>query len=468
MDKRLNELLIQEINKSIESLNHDKAQLTEELQKYQGRDEASGKAEFENDLSKINRELNERKSDLEKAENINKSKAAIDNEEKDFEKDYQKLLKEKDEYEAAIKELEGKKVFENGVLVNTKEQQEYEQDLSKINMSLKKFEDLKEQHKKELEEPSATIEGLLEKYHIREKYKKELGNEPLNVSQQPIGEPKKKEKTKVIYSNSQPTKMPSKDMNQPKNIENITCSIIEGKLVYTIVGLNEKGEQFTIAKEAKPRKISPREKRDILKSVDKYGLKNVDLQLYRILKNDKDFRNTELAYDYLNQVDRLTEIDDKDNGDMNIIYNLQNIRSANLNIKQKRQIKALAKRNEKNNIAEYIKPTSKISKLFGRFKQKLLTAGTEKKQEKVEELSREDMIYSTYKDLSQEEGFDFNQFCKDMSLSDAERKELESYEKVNASTKSFYKSLKNPVTFTQTNSHADKDANQKESEHSER
>ena len=105
MDERLNELLIQEINKSVESLNHDKTQLTDELQKYEGREEAPEKAEFESDLRNVNSELEEKKSDLEKVENINKSKAAIEKVEKDFEKDYQNLLKEKEECEAEIQKL---------------------------------------------------------------------------------------------------------------------------------------------------------------------------------------------------------------------------------------------------------------------------------------------------------------------------------------------------------------------------
>ena len=71
------------------------------------------------------------------------------------------MLKEKEECEAEIQKLEGKKVFENGVFSSYKrEQQEYEKDLAKISMSLKKFDDLKEQHKKDLEGYSKTIEGL--------------------------------------------------------------------------------------------------------------------------------------------------------------------------------------------------------------------------------------------------------------------------------------------------------------------
>ena len=38
MDEKLNDYLIQEINKSIESLNQNKDQLIEELKKYEGRE----------------------------------------------------------------------------------------------------------------------------------------------------------------------------------------------------------------------------------------------------------------------------------------------------------------------------------------------------------------------------------------------------------------------------------------------
>lgn len=502
MDERLNELLIQEINKSVESLNHDKTQLTDELQKYEGREEAPEKAEFESDLRNVNSELEEKKSDLEKVENINKSKAAIEKVEKDFEKDYQNLLKEKEECEAEIQKLEGKKVFENGVLAPTREQQEYEKDLAKISMSLKKFDDLKEQHKKDLEGYSKTIEGLLTKYNIREKYKSELENEPLDIEKIPpiekepvagktkVEEPKKEEKETLdiekippiekepveskdeksepidiekippiekepvnstpiqtepaksepvnqepakkeefvnIYSNSQPIKVPVKDMNLPKNIENITCSIIKGKLVYTIVGVNEKGEQFAIDKEVKPIKMSGKDKRDISRNVDRFSVKNVDVQLYRILKYDKAFRDSNLANEYMEQIDRLTKGGEKDKTDMNIVYNLQNIREAKLSRSQKRQIKAIARRSDNFNLAEYIKPKSRLREILGKVKQNLLTAGEEKEIETMEKNSNQNAI-------------DANSFREEM---------------------------KNPVTYNQTNSYDNRASGEKINEHEE-
>lgn len=479
MDERLNELLIQEINKSMESLNHDKTQLTDELQKYEGREEAPEKAEFESDLRNVNSELEEKKSDLEKVENINKSKAAIEKVEKDFEKDYQNLLKEKEECEAEIQKLEGKKVFENGVLAPTREQQEYEKDLAKISMSLKKFEDLKEQHKKDLENYSKSIEELVTKYNIREKYKSELENEPLDIEKippiekeptieeikveipkqdekepidiekippiekepvnstpiqtepaksEPVNqEPAKKEEFVNIYSNSQPIKVPVKDMNLPKNIENITCSIIKGKLVYTIVGVNEKGEQFAIDKEVKPIKMSGKDKRDISRNVDRFSVKNVDVQLYRILKYDKAFRDSNLANEYMEQIDRLTKGGEKDKTDMNIVYNLQNIREAKLSRSQKRQIKAIARRSDNFNLAEYIKPKSRLREILGKVKQNLLTAGEEKEIETMEKSSNQNAI-------------DANSFREEM---------------------------KNPVTYNQTNSYDNRASGEKINEHEE-
>ena len=79
--------------------------------------------------------------------------------------------------------------------------------------------------------------------------------------------------------------------------------------------------------------------------------------------------------------------------------------------------------------------------LIGRVKQGLLTVGSQE-PEKEEPYSREDDVYSTYKLMRDEEGFDFDRFCNDMNLSTEERKTLESYEKVNSSKQSFHKEIK--------------------------
>ena len=81
---------------------------------------------------------------------------------------------------------------------------------------------------------------------------KDEKSEPIDIEKIPPieKEPAKKEEFVNIIFKFTTIKVPVKDMNLPKNIENITCSIIKGKLVYTIVGVNEKGEQFAIDKES--------------------------------------------------------------------------------------------------------------------------------------------------------------------------------------------------------------------------
>ena len=169
MDEKLNDLLIQEINKSIEGLNGNKEQLIEELKKYEGRYGALEKTELEQDLGKIDSELEEKRLDKAKIETRREIMAQIKEEQARADTEYQKLLKEREDCKAEIKGLEGKKEFVNGVLVTTKEQQEFEKDLEKINDSIAKFEKLKIQHTKDLNEHSAVIEELLKKYNIREK-----------------------------------------------------------------------------------------------------------------------------------------------------------------------------------------------------------------------------------------------------------------------------------------------------------
>ncbi len=568
MDEKLNDYLIQEINKSIQSLNQNKDQLIEELKKYEGRYGALEKAELEQDLSKIDSELEVRRLDKAKIETRREIVAQIKEEQEKAEKEYQKLLKEREDCEAEINGLAGKKEFVDGVLVPTKEQQEFEQDLEKINASIAKMDKLKEQHKNDLNEHTAVIEELLKKYNIREKYKSELHSEqdvPAPETKQPeevksieVPSEENKETTPVIDSTqkdnktkqaetiiveeptenkglhketdasdvlksldksledlknpnaqkaqtdkvvvpknvepkqqessiAKPTTKESKPKQEiikpeeqkndpgvvvqpnevfknievielPRKIQDITCSVIEGKLVYTISGIDEAGKQFFVDRETTPKRLTREEKRSLSRKIDKYSIGNIDAQIYRILKNDKFFKNTSLVYDYMDQIDRLSSFENEErDDDMAIKYDLQNLNTTKLSFLQKGQIKSTARRNFMEGIAEYIKPKSRFKIFMEKMKQKSLPAGNQEKQSEEEkddiitkqgeEMPREDRIYSTYKDLSREEGFDFEKFCEDMELTPEERKELEVYEKVNADSKAFHKGIKNPVTY---------------------
>ena len=123
---------------------------------------------------------------------------------------------------------------------------------------------------------------------------------------------------------------------------------------------------------------------------------------------------------------------------MKIIYNLEKLNSSNINMLQKKLLKKIAKNASKIGLAEYTKPKSRIKEFFDKIGQKLLTSG-----EKSEtEYNRDDEIFSAYKDLSNEPEFDLEQFCKDMNLTEEERKMFENYEAVKRGQRNFQKGIK--------------------------
>ena len=598
MDEKLNDYLIQEINKSIESLNQNKDQLIEELKKYEGRYGALEKSEFEQDLSKIDSELESRRLDLAKIETRREIMAQIREVQEKEEADYQKLLKEREDCKAEINGLAGKREFVNGALGPIEKQHNLEQELEKMNASIAKFDKLREQHKNDLNEHTAVIEELLKKYNIREKYKSELETkqdapapetkkaestvvpseekkEPTPViddtqkdnkteqvetitvegpaeneqphketdasdvlknidksledlknpaqkaqtnrvvvpksvepKQQPSTEPKvakqettittqepkestteQKEPINPSTQTTEPTQKTTDGQTQeesitvepeefftsaPKKIQNITCSVIDGKLVYTISGIDEDGKQFSVDRETTPKKLTREEKRSLSKKIDKYSIGNIDAQIYRILKNDSFFKNTSLIYDYMDQIDRLSSFEEgAKEDDMMIKYDLQNLHSTKLSFLQKGQIKSIARRNFIEGIAEYIKPKSRFKEFIDRFKQKALPEGKEKetkreekgaKHEKSKLMTNEERIYLLYKYESKDKDFDLNQFCETFGVTPEQRKELEVYEKVNADSKTFHEGIKNPVTYKESGAQPDKETEQKVNE----
>ena len=240
-------------------------------------------------------------------------------------------------------------------------------------------------------------------------------------------------------------------------IDNVLCSVKDGKIFYTISGVNSKGENFEVEKSAEPKRASRKEKRSISQFINKVALRNVDINLYRILGTNKNFKNTDAAMVYLDQVERITDGADKGINDIKLTYDLTNLRKADISGFKKWQLKRFARNSERYNIADYIKPQGRLKALMGKVKQGLLTAG--KQEEKETPYSREDDVYSTYKMMRGEEGFDFDRFCEDMDLSEEERKTLESYEKVNSSKKSFYKGIK-----SETASHIPSESTQQKAE----
>ena len=183
--------------------------------------------EFEQDLSKIDSELESRRLDLAKIETRREIMAQIREVQEKEEADYQKLLKEREECKAEINGLADKREFVNGALGPVEEQHKLEQELEKMNASIAKFDKLREQHKNDLNEHTAVIEELLKKYNIREKYKSELHSE----QDVPAPETKQPEEAKSIEVPSEENKetTPVIDDTQKDNkTEQVETITVEG------------------------------------------------------------------------------------------------------------------------------------------------------------------------------------------------------------------------------------------------
>ena len=219
-------------------------------------------------------------------------------------------------------------------------------------------------------------------------------------------------------------------------LDEIYCRIVNGKVQYSIEGEGKEDKLKYFVETVKPRKMSRKEKAFLKNKFSSKDLKNIDIEIVRILnRRDKEY-GTELLKQYFYNIENKKAY--PENCDIKIEYNLTNLRTAKLNNKAKKLLKRTAKLSEKNGIATYIRPIGRITSLLGRFKQNLLTDG---KLEKTQELpSREKMIMETYKSLYNEEGFNFEDFCKDMNLSQEEIESLQGYEKAHGVKRNFYKS----------------------------
>ena len=157
MDKKLNDLLIQEIRNTILSLQKDRTQLNEELKKYDGKENSSEKTEFEADRDLVSEEIKEKDADLEKIFRANATKLRIEKEMAKMEQEYGGLVKQREECKAEIEKLKGRMELENGQFVPTREQREYEADLGIIEEKLAKYYTAKAKNQSILDEQERSI-----------------------------------------------------------------------------------------------------------------------------------------------------------------------------------------------------------------------------------------------------------------------------------------------------------------------
>lgn len=506
MEEKLNEFLIKEIEKGIESLKKDEEQLQNEFDEYGYKNNGIINKQIQGDLKKVQEELESKEQEVAEVKEINKLIELYES--KELKTKYNKLVKEQKDCIDAIKALEGKYDNINGKLVPTREQQEYERDLEKIQSSMSEIKSTALRLKREILEKSVKVNALYDKYDIKRKFKEyeESKQEKEAESKTIIPEEKttKSERTDKDLAEKQNENDPGKENNEkdkvadseegPKNepkveqkiepkvtekpqqkvngdegikpkvqetvrvgegtkydiyslekldnsekfdkVDEIYCRIINGRVQYSIEGEGKEDKLKYFVETVKPRKMSRKEKAFLKNKFSNKYLKNIDIEIVRILnRRDKEY-GTELLKQYFYNIENRKAY--PENCDIKIEYNLTNLRTAKLNNKAKKLLKRTAKLSEKNGIATYIRPMGRITALLGKFKQNLLTDG---KLEKTQELpSREKMVMETYKSLYNEEGFNFEDFCKDMNLSREEIESLQGYEKAHGIKRNFYKS----------------------------
>lgn len=506
MEEKLNELLVQEIKNNINSAEETKKQLLEELNKYEGREASNEKLELLKDIDSIDRELTGLNSDMVDFTELKKQIEDLEAESTQQQIEYEKLLQKKDEYVAAINKLNGRFEIENGKFVPTKEQQEYEADLDKINQEINKFDELKTKQD-QLKAKRNELENLYTRYKINEKYNQitkeedemwEAYNESKKIDPEQVdmeiekayqekekSEQEQKDEEKLqtkkevedFYAHLEETEPQKPQFSEqgntdPKNTQSvgktvtkieptrqqvtkpqpirtdkkivgISCEIKNGNAIYSIIS----DGMEPIEVKADPYKMTKNNKLDLRKDIDPYYFSNIDIGIVRILKKIDYQHGTKFYAQYL---DNVKYMEDEEKSNIPIKYDLTNLRNTDLNLIQKMQLKRAGKANQFADNVEYIKPKGIIQSFIERFKQRKLTAGTKKlnadnknyEQQPKDSPKREEFIFNAYNELSNEPGFDFDVFSKQFNLSPRELEIIESHPKFDATAKKFRENMR--------------------------
>ena len=318
MDEKSNNLLIIEINKGIESLKKDEEQLQKEFDEYGYKNNGIINKQIQGDLKKVQEEIKIKEQELSEVEETNKLLEKYKIENKELKEKYNKLNKEQKDCIDAIKALEGRYDNINGKLVPTKEQQEYERDLEKINLSMSEIKSTVLNSKREILVKEAKLTELYNKYDIARKIKeqeeqeekKEDKDSNLKEDNDKKEEPKVKtnEETRVKSNNEEQSAQTNKKANninpvftvgqqqkddekhvmEPKvketvrvgngtkydiyelkklgntdkfdKINAIYCRIVNGKVQYSFEGEGKEDKIKYFIETVKPRRISKKEK----------------------------------------------------------------------------------------------------------------------------------------------------------------------------------------------------------------
>ena len=456
----------EEYEKEIESLKRKKGEKTDEdIDKKLARYESDVKL-IDNEISKLGNDLNKNKSEIKNLEEsvnaiyhkykINEKKVAHDIDEEYKEKQAQEEKEESMVEEATRKEIDEYNMQEDiGEAYREKQAQEEKEESMVEEATRKEIDEYNKQEatRKEIDEYNKQ-EDIEEAYRewqdqneqdksleqkdiekdiesaYREKQAQEAQEESLieEATRKEIEEYNKQEDNNIVEEYRKKKEQGDNEIKSTKllSIEAVKCSVKDGKIVYQIGGLDESGQPFKINKVVNPTKMTKKEKKEILESVynDKSNLKNIDIELYRILKESDQLNNTDINKQYIKFVNAMNaHVNLIDN--ISIEYDLNNLNETDLTRSQKRQLKSVARKNQKNNIARYTKPQSKLQAFLNKFRQKAITAGEEKEQQG--EMSREDSIIATYENLHDYDDFSIEDFSKDMQLTDEEKDKLAKY-----------------------------------------
>ena len=492
MDEKLNQFLIEEIQKGISKLQLDKEQLEGELAKYEGRDGVQGIENFKTDLVKIDDELGEKNTELEQIQTANETKARIEEEENSIQEQYEKLLREKEQCEAEIQKLSGKMELKDGRFVPTREQEEFQKDLEKISASISKFDLLKNQHKEEMQKQEQIVETLYEKYGIRSKYdakeaerqsQEEQMWDEYKIEQRKQEENQMWDEYKDLQRNEETEKQAQIDeayeqKNENEEIEELTakyagmreadeyfnsveqeeadrdarviaemrtrgqqglqklgqgsqgkakqspqkpgqdkltsilCTVKNGSFTYVISFKDEKGEeqQFELD-QTHPHKMNKQEKENLKRVIAPSYFHGVDIEVANALSRNDILKDSNLYSQYINYVRDMMNGNEKLPEDIEVTYDLENLRDTDLNRKEKRFIKKLAKNSEAYGIADYVKPKGRFKAFWERITQKKLEKG-----DQAPNLSQDEEMVKDLQELGAEEGFDINQFIQQQEL----------------------------------------------------
>ena len=175
MEENLNKILDEELAK----LKVEKQQLDKEISQLSGRIEKNedGKYDMTKEEKEYRKELENIEKEIINLEKTKKISAKLHSDRNNIQAEQDSLLKDKEQLEVVIKELEGKYVLENGKLVKPKELLGYENSLKVVSEKILKNE-------RKLKRLNDDISKLYEKYKVKENDNKSTKENAREVSEE--------------------------------------------------------------------------------------------------------------------------------------------------------------------------------------------------------------------------------------------------------------------------------------------